>query len=72
MQFKPKKLGITQLSPDLFVLAHKINHEMFRNSPSIPEPARWAGNARLVATGVPPLILSTEFSWGLLEVIDEV
>jgi len=57
MELKPKKLGITQLSPDLFVLAHKrasavdgfpgikqlaFNHEMFRNSPSIPEPARWA------------------------------
>jgi hypothetical protein len=51
MQLKPKKLGITQLSPDLFVLAHKrasavdgfprikqlaFNHEIFRNSRSIP------------------------------------
>ncbi|AUB38335.1 hypothetical protein COO91_05243 [Nostoc flagelliforme CCNUN1] len=36
MHIKPKKLGITQLPPDLFVLTHKINHEMFRNSPSIP------------------------------------
>ncbi|MEH2381150.1 MAG: hypothetical protein V7K27_20060 [Nostoc sp.] len=42
MQFKLLKLGITQLSPDFFVLTHKINHKMFRNSPSIPEPARWA------------------------------
>jgi hypothetical protein len=42
MQYKPKKLGITQLSSSLFVLTHKINYKTFRNSPSIPEPARWA------------------------------
>jgi hypothetical protein len=36
MLLKRKKLGITQLSLDLFVLAHKNNHEIFRNSPSIP------------------------------------
>jgi hypothetical protein len=36
MQFKFKELGITQLSRNLFVLAYKNNHEMFRNSPSIP------------------------------------
>lgn len=36
MQFKPKSLGITQLSPDLFVLPSESNHKMFCNSPTIP------------------------------------
>jgi hypothetical protein len=36
MHFSPKKLGITQLSLDLFVLAHKFTQKTFCNSPSIP------------------------------------
>jgi hypothetical protein len=36
MQLKPKKLGITQLSRSLFVLAHKNIYGKFHNSLSIP------------------------------------
>ncbi|NJM71473.1 MAG: hypothetical protein HC862_15280 [Scytonema sp. RU_4_4] len=45
MQLKPKKLGITQLSSNLFVLMHKINQKTFRNSPSIPERVRCGASA---------------------------
>jgi hypothetical protein len=33
---QPKKLGIAQLSPSLFVLMHKNTYGTFHNSPSIP------------------------------------
>ncbi len=42
MQRKPKKLGITQLFLSLFSHSLKGIQGTFRNSPSIPEPARWA------------------------------
>jgi hypothetical protein len=42
MQFKPNKLGITQLELSLFSHSLKVIQGTFRNSPSIPEPARWA------------------------------
>jgi hypothetical protein len=70
MLLLPKKLGITQLSPDLFVLAHKQIRRCF----VIPPPflsQRVGRLCRLVATGVPPLIRITEYSGGLLEVLDE-
>ncbi len=42
MHIKPNKLGITQLFLLSFSHSLKGIQGTFRNSPSIPEPARWA------------------------------
>ncbi|WP_414583980.1 hypothetical protein [Scytonema sp. PCC 10023] len=52
---QPKKLGIAQLPPSLFVLTHKNTYGTFHNSPSIP----------------PTTLTEYRYSGGLLEVLDE-